>query len=103
MQNVWDWSTLKPRFSSVNPELYWAFLEKELFTKKFSKNFRKSFSKIIDRIERFCFINDTHSTKIHWNTRSVTSDVFHIFTQSISSFNSIIVQMSEKRDLSNRQ
>ena len=28
------------------------------------------------------------------------TDVFHMFTQSISSFNSIIVQMPEKRDSS---
>ena len=35
-------------------------------------------------------------TKINWNTRLAASDVFHIFTQ-VNFFNSIIVQMSEKR------
>ena len=35
--------------------------------------------------------------------RLAASDVFHMFPQSISSFNSIIVQMSEKLDSSNRQ
>ena len=41
------------------------------------------------------------STKIHLNTRLDASDVFHMFT--VSSFDSIIVQVSEKHDLSNRQ
>ena len=41
-------------------------------------------------------------TKIHLNTRLAASDVFHMFTQ-LSSFNFITVQMSEKRDSSNRQ
>ena len=36
--------------------------------------------------------------KFDWNTKLAASDVFHMFTQSIKrSFNSIIVQMSEKR------
>ena len=35
-------------------------------------------------------------SKIHWKTRLDASDVFHMFTQ-LSSFNSIIVQMPEKR------
>ena len=55
------------------------------------------------------FLNVTHRgdlsftefiTKIHWNTRLAASDIFHIFTE-LSSFNSIIVQMSEKHDSSN--
>ena len=42
--------------------------------------------------------------KIHSNARLPSSDVFHMFTQSINFvFNSIIVQLSEKRDSSNRQ
>ena len=42
--------------------------------------------------------NMRFTQKIHWNTRLAASDVFHLFTQLIlSSFNSIIVQMSEKR------
>ena len=57
-------------------------------------------------------INNTHmkelvlselSTKIHWNTRLTASDVFHIKFNQLSSFNSIIVDMSEKRASSNRQ
>ena len=45
------------------------------------------------------------SIKIQWNTRLAASDVFHMltwFTQS-SSFNSVIVQISEECDSSNRQ
>ena len=42
--------------------------------------------------------------KLHWNTRLATSDVFHMFTQSIKFFfNSIIVRTSEKHDSSSRQ
>ena len=52
--------------------------------------------------EKESMLNDTHmeelvrywiSTKIHWNRRLGASDVFQ---SVISSFNSIIVQMSEK-------
>ena len=43
------------------------------------------------------------STKIHWKTGLAASDVFHILHNQLSSFNSIIVQMSEERDSSNRQ
>ena len=43
------------------------------------------------------------STKIHWNTRLTASDVFHIKFNQLSSFNSIIVDMSEKGASSNRQ
>ena len=35
--------------------------------------------------------------------RLAASDVFHVFTQLISSFHTIMVQISEKRDSSNRQ
>ena len=42
-------------------------------------------------------------TKIYSNTGLAASDVFDMFTQLIKSFNFIMVQMSEKRDSSNRQ
>ena len=48
--------------------------------------------------EKWCFTK--FSTKIHWNTRLTASDVFHILHNQLISFNSIIVQMSEKRDSS---
>ena len=46
------------------------------------------------------------STKTHWITRLAASDVFFFFIclhNQLSYFNSIIVQMSEKRDSSNRK
>ena len=56
----------------------------------------------IDIRENLCFTE--FSTKIYWNSRLAASDVFHVYTINyLSSFNSIIVQMSEKRDSSNRQ
>ena len=48
-----------------------------------------------------CFIE--FSTKIHWNIRFGASGGFIHLHNQLSPFNSIIVQMSEKRDLSNRQ
>ena len=53
------------------------------------------------REKLMCFTE--FSTKIYGNTKLAASDVFHMSTQSLSSFNSIIVRMSEKRDSSNRQ
>ena len=43
------------------------------------------------------------STKIHWNLRLAASDVFICSYNQLSSSNSIIAQMSEKRHSSNRQ
>ena len=43
------------------------------------------------------------STKIHWNIRLAAFDDFHMLHNQLSSFNSIIVQMSAKGDLSNVQ
>ena len=43
------------------------------------------------------------STEIHWNIRLAASDDFHMLHNQLSSFNSIIVQMSAKGDLSNIQ
>ena len=51
-------------------------------------------------VKNFCFTE--FSTKIHWNGRLAACDVFHMFTQ-LSSFNSVIGQMSEKLNSSNRQ
>ena len=51
--------------------------------------------------ESLCFTE--FSTKIHWITRLAVFDVFICLHSQLSSFNSIIVQMSEKRDSSNRQ
>ena len=78
---------------------------------KNSLNLRLAASDVFHMFTRS--INDAHmeelvlywfSTKIHWNARLASSDVFHMFTQSIKVFfSSIIVQMSEKRDSSNRQ
>ena len=51
-------------------------------------------------------VNDTHMEelvlygKIHWDIRLAASDVFHLFTYRLSSFNFMIAQMSEKRDSS---
>ena len=53
--------------------------------------------KFLFRLMILTWKNLCFTEKIHWNTRLAASDVFHIFTQ-LSSFNSIIVQMSEKRD-----
>ena len=53
------------------------------------------------------FFNDNHmcftefSTKIHWNARLAASDI--CLHNQLISFNSIIVQISEKCDSSNRQ
>ena len=41
--------------------------------------------------------------KIHRNTRLVASDTFICLHNQLHSFNSIIVQMSEQHDSSNRQ
>ena len=57
------------------------------------------------------FINDTHMKilALYWiqykysNTRLAASDVFVCLQNQLSSFNSIIVQVCEKRDSSNRQ
>ena len=43
------------------------------------------------------------STKIHWSTRLAASEVFICLHNQLSFFNSIILQMSEKRDSSNKQ
>ena len=51
--------------------------------------------------KHLCFTEFT--TKIHWNTRLAASGVFYILCNQLISFNSIIVEMSEKRDSSNRQ
>ena len=51
--------------------------------------------------KNLCFTK--FSTKIHWNTRLAASEVFICWHSQLSSFNSIIVQLSEKRDSSNRQ
>ena len=45
--------------------------------------------------KNLCFTE--FSVKIHWNTRLTASDVFICLHNQLSSFNSIIVQMSEKR------
>ena len=43
------------------------------------------------------------SAKIQWNTRLAASNVFDKFEQSVKFFDTIIAQMSEKCDSSNRQ
>ena len=64
--------------------------------------------KICLQISLFFVFNDTHMEelvlywiqhKVHWNTKLAVYEVFHMFIKSVKFFlNSIIVQMSEKRD-----
>ena len=53
-------------------------------------------------MENLCFTQFIQY-KIHEGTRLAASDVFICLHNQLSSFNSIIVQMPQKRDSSNRQ
>ena len=86
-------------------ELFSNQLEKYNYLIKASRNkkIRNLVCNALTILTRKNFSLTEFSTKIHRNTRSGASDVFHMFTNQLSSFNSIILQMSEKRDSSNRQ
>ena len=56
-------------------------LKKKLRHRCFPVNFAKFLTILTGNM---CFTE--FSTKIHWNTRLATSDVFHMFTQSVKFF-----------------